>query len=89
MAHFGCRQSAATVFTVVTFNARATRSAGAVGCTVASEGSSVLGFVFACVMPLLELVVVVGVSLGASMPVISTIWPMCVFKLTSHAGVRV
>ncbi len=56
MTHFGCRQSAATVFTVVTLNDRATISAGA----VASELSSVLVFVFPCVMPLLESVVVIA-----------------------------
>jgi hypothetical protein len=61
------------VFTAVTSDARVTISAGAVVCTVASEGSSVMVLVFACVMPLLESVVVTGVSLGAStMPVIST-----------------
>ena len=89
MPHFGGRQAAATVFTAVTFNARVTISAGAVACIVASERSSVMVVVFACVMPLLDSVVVTDVSLGASMAVISTIWPMCVFKLTSNAGVSV
>jgi hypothetical protein len=49
---------------MVTFNARAMISADpVVVCTVASEPSSVLAFVFACVMPRLELVVAIAVSL--------------------------